>query len=116
MGLHRPSSREMANITDRPPVDEEFRRSHPQIYAYLCDDKYETGEKRKRATLTLFAAEGMWKCSLRDVDNARVLFLSAPTMPLLYDALEEALSSSEAVWRADRYTGAPAATRMKKKT
>jgi len=60
------------------------------------------GKPRETASVTVFVEDGVCKAAFSDRDGGYVLFRSSPSLEGLWDALEDALTSGKADWRASR--------------
>lgn len=78
-----------------------FGDTRPCLAAWMTETET-NGRARITASLTLFTEDGKVKAALADRDGGYVLFRSAETTEGLLDALEEALSSGKADWRASK--------------
>lgn len=87
----------------------------PALAEHLAANCYE-GEAvgtRETSTLLIFCQDGSWKGCLRDRQERRTLWVATNGLFEIFDALENALCDSSAVWRDDRMSGAPEAKRQK---
>ncbi len=80
--------------------DEHLGKTHPAILLMLTATADDGGKPRKTSTLTVVAEDGLFKGGLRDRENEASLWRSAKTFEGLLGALEDALTSGEADWRA----------------
>lgn len=74
----------------------------PAIQEWLTGTAYEDGKPRQTATIMLLAEAGRWKAWVHDRDSRRSAWLSSEGLGDLFVALERALASGVADWRADR--------------
>lgn len=97
----------------RSATDEGFARDHPVLYDYLTTTCWDDDPKQPRQTSTLliFAADGCWKCCLRDRAECCCCWCAAPTIGELLAVVERELGDGTAVWREDRLSGAAEAKR-----
>lgn len=96
-------------------VDDQFAKKHPTVLEVLTTRAVVDGSETNRVSLSLFTQDGQWKAILKDKKDALCLWVTAPTMALLWASIEACLIDPETVWRKDRYAGAAAANRVKKK-
>jgi hypothetical protein len=94
--------------------DEELGASWPALYEFLRETCYEGDPTQPRVTPTLliFGLDGGLRGCLRDRDQSRCCWVSAPTLGDLLGILDRELGDGTAVWRADRLSGATEATRL----
>lgn len=81
-----------------PPAD--LVERFPALWEYLSLDRWEDGKARALSSLTVFWGDGRLKCCLNDKANNRCLFASGESLAALLTALEAALASDTADWRA----------------
>lgn len=81
-------------------VDAEGAKVYPAIILMLTATADDEGKPRKTSTLTLCAEDGLFKGGIRDRENEASLWKSARTLNGLLMALEDALTSPDAEWRA----------------
>lgn len=81
--------------------DLEFESRWPAIWEYVTARTFQ-GKPRETATLLVFREEGAWKACLCDRETERVLFRSGDSFKVLLDAVEAALVSPRADWRASK--------------
>lgn len=87
----------------KPPLDDpEFRTNFPTLYEYLTQTKWDSGEPRLTATLSVFVDQGAMTVCLNDRSNNRSLFANEPALFACFASLEEALASDTAEWKNRR--------------
>jgi len=74
----------------------------PEVYAHLVATAYPEGTRRLTSTLLIFAEDGLVKVMLKDRDNARLCFVSGPSLLDALASLEKGLVTDKLDWRADR--------------
>lgn len=84
------------------PVDPGLEKEHPNLWAYLYQDKYDDGTIRRTATLLVFLDEGFVKACLNDRENNRSFFKASGSLNGVLAELEEALETGTADWRAKK--------------
>lgn len=82
-------------------VDSEFSQAYPACWEYLTVRVFR-GSPRQTSTILFFREDGQWKVCLSDRDTDRVLFRSGDSVSDCFEALEKALASPRADWRASR--------------
>lgn len=90
-----------------------LRLRHPGLSEHLTATAYEDGTPRQTSTVLIFAAEGVWKATLRDREEGRCLWVAADSFDELWTVLEASVNDPAAVWRDDRLSGADTAKRRK---
>lgn len=110
--MKRPKKDEIPTPS-RSAVDNDFGREHPVLHDYLTVVFWDDDPKQPRVTSTLlvFGQDGCWKACLRDRALGRCCWCAAPSVAELLAALERELAEGKAVWRLDRLSGAPEASR-----
>lgn len=93
--------------------DPEFEQLYPVLAEYLFCTCYDDDPRQPRvtATLLLFGQDGCVKACLRDRAEGVCAWAAAPSVTELLGVLERELANDTAVWRLDRVSGAPEATR-----
>jgi hypothetical protein len=77
-------------------------KAFPQLAEFMTCAMFEgSKERRESPTVTLWAAGGQWKASVKDREEGLVLWLSAPGFRELVQLLEDFCQSSDAPWRHD---------------
>jgi hypothetical protein len=90
-------------------VDPVFSQEYPTLWDHLTQRKWDDGSERRTSTITLFADGACAKGLLKDRDAGLCLWIAAPTLLGLFEALELALCDAETEWRVDRqFEGQPA--------
>lgn len=100
-------------LSTRSAADDEFRGQYPTLFDYLTATCYDDDPKQPRitATLLLFGQDGCWKACLRDRAECCCAWAAGPSITELFGVLERELADDTVVWRLDRLSGAPEATR-----
>jgi len=81
-------------------VDVKFMKEFPLFFEHLTADRYESGEKRDRSTISLFIDDATFKCSLNDRQEQRTLYRAGNTVQEALLSLELALLEGSAdAWR-----------------
>jgi len=80
--------------------DPKFAAAYPMLTEHLADTTWDDGSTRVPSTITLFLEDGLVKLALNDRDSERSLYRSGETLQEALRAIEKALSSSGADWRA----------------
>ena len=114
--LRSPMKKRDKNAESKPgraASDEELRASHPELYDYLTCLYFDgdTSQPRATSTLLVFCQDGVWKGCLRDRAEGVCAWVAAPSFQCLLDVLDKELAGGTAVWRLDRASGAPEASR-----
>lgn len=77
-------------------------KSFPKLAEFMTTATFEGGKDRRESpTVTIWAAGGTWRASVKDRAEGLVLWLSAPDVLELFGMLEEFVLSAEAPWRHD---------------
>lgn len=82
--------------------DSESAMRYPLITEFLCYDKDDDGDARKRGTMTLMSIDRGWRVVLNNKDTGESLWAAADSMAGLLDALELELMADEPNWRDAR--------------
>lgn len=98
--MKRPEKQVSDSPLSHAPVDE-LVSSHPYLAEWLTDATWDDGEKREAPTVTLWAQDGGWRCSLRDRALKRVAWLTAPSLIDLLAMADELLNNPDFRWRND---------------
>lgn len=100
-------------VPTRVVSDEEFERLYPTLAEYLFCTCYDDDPKQPRvtSTLLLFGQDGCVKACLRDRAEGLCAWAAGPSVLELLAALDRELRDDTVVWRLDRASGAPEATR-----
>lgn len=83
-------------------MDSLFVLGHPTLMSYLNDVVYETGERRRTSTLTIFCEGGRMKLCLSDRDTNRTAWATGESLEDALASLELQLESGRADWRESR--------------
>lgn len=94
-------------------ADPEFEQQYPTLAEYLFCTCYDDDPKQPRVTSTLlvFGGDGCVKGCLRDRAEGVCAWAAATSVSELLAVLERELAADTCVWRLDRLSGAPEATR-----
>lgn len=80
-------------------VDMAFAADFPATWEFLTCCQLANGVARQTATVSLFAADGVFKAFLNDRETGKCLCVASRTVVGLWDALEAALTSDDPGWR-----------------
>lgn len=94
--------------------DPDAQREFPTLWDHLTQTRWEDGTARIPSTLMIFVADGMVKVMLRDRAEGLCLWVSAPNLASVWDAIELSLSDPSVEWRMDRQMEGQKASRVKK--
>lgn len=83
-------------------MDSEFEKDYPHLFAFLTADTWEDKTTRTTGTLLLFTQDGYLKACLNDRALDRSCFVSAPSLTLLFDLVEDGLEEDHLEWRKRR--------------
>jgi len=86
----------------------------PHLAEFLTTATFEDGTRRESPTVTIWAAGGQWKCSVKDRAESLVMWLSAEKLQELMQMLELFVLESDAPWRNDDFTSEQKGKRIKK--
>lgn len=90
----------MNKAKDTPAAhDEKLEAECPLLHSLLTQTSLGNGRFRKPCTLSIFAADGVWKASLNARDEGLVLLAAADVMAALPEALETLLNLDVIPWR-----------------
>lgn len=84
-------------------VDEKMANETPLLYLLLTARMASGTKARKTCSLTIFAADGVWKASLNERDKGLVLWASADELAALPGALEALLEATPIPWRSSSF-------------
>lgn len=112
-------------LANKPPVnaatgaavyedDKPFRIKYPRLWSFLTDQRWEGGEERRPATVSIFPDGGCFKIMLKEPNWGLILFAASNTPSDLFAALEARLNDSGADWRVDRRAAGEQAKRVKR--
>jgi len=92
-------------------------KSFPKLAEFMTSATFDGGKDRRESpTVTIWAAGGTWRASVKDRAEGLVLWLSAPDVMELIGMLEEFVLSPEAPWRHDEQAHERNGKRVAKKT
>lgn len=80
--------------------DEAFAKKYPQLVMWLTDDRWEDGTARELSSLSVKYQEGTVLMALNDQDGKRTLYKAAGSVAEGFQAVEKALQTGAAEWRA----------------
>ena len=86
-------------------VDVKFQKAYPTVWDYVVQSKWDDGTPRETGSIMIFVQDGCFKGMLRDKDAGCVLWVAAPSIFGVLEAMEAAVSSPTADWRMDRQAG-----------
>lgn len=87
----------------------------PQLAEFMTAAVYEGGKDRRESpTVTIWAASGQWKASVKDRAEGLVLWLAADTLRNLLVLLDSFVLEPGAPWRHDEYGHERNGKRVKK--
>jgi hypothetical protein len=75
------------------------------LYSLLTDKSVANGKARRTCSLTIFAADGVWKASLNERDRGMTLWASADQLQTLPEALEALLEETPVPWHISNFGG-----------
>lgn len=93
------------------PPDEKFQAEYPALWEFLTLAKGDDGKPRKTATLTIFVADGCFKTSLNDRQEACSCFGSGDSFDEALSVLEASIVDGLAEWREWKQDGSSGARR-----
>lgn len=80
----------------------DLSKTFPQLAEFLTAAVFEgSKERRESPTVTVWAAGGQWKASVKDREEGLVMWLAAPGLLELLQLMEDFCQSPEAPWRHD---------------
>lgn len=85
--------------------DVELEGRCPLLFSLLTCTSPEKGRTRRVCTMSVFAADGVWKASLNERDRELVLWASSDALASLPDALEAQLALDPIPWRSSSQRG-----------
>ena len=100
--LERPKKGPEASAPTPGVLDGTLEKDYPNVWAHLYQDRYDDGTPRKTSTLLFFLDEGKCKVCVNDREMNRSFFRAAAGLYDALEAVEEALESGSADWRARR--------------
>lgn len=100
--MQKPKTAPTPQGQDTPWQDKEFSADYPFLYAFLSENLWDDGTPREPGTLTLFTNDKVLKAVLNDRAANRSAFITAPTLTLLFDAMDGGLEADALEWRSRR--------------
>ncbi len=88
--------------TDPAPDPQGCIDRFPATYEFVTTALWDDGKKRETGTVMVLAEGGRWKAWVHDRDGKRSCFVSAPTFPSLFEAVEDVLANGAGDWRSDK--------------
>lgn len=98
--MKRPDMKNTDKSEHVPVADDGFTKKYPTLHMYLTDAAWEDGSSRECSTISLFVEEGRFKAAMNDKALKRSVYVAADTLTGVLQALEKAVGSPEADWRA----------------
>lgn len=77
---------------------------YPNLAEFMTCGVYEDGTTREAPTLTIWAAGGQWKCTVKDRAEGLVMWLSAEKLLELLALVEQMCLEEDGPWRVDDYS------------
>jgi len=97
--------------------DTGLKESFPNLAEFMTAALFEgSKDRRESPTVTIWAAGGQWRASIKDRAEGLVLWLSAPAIGELLTMLEDFVLSADAPWRHDDQAHGNNGKRVKKGT
>lgn len=91
-----------------------LKGNYPQLAEWLTAAVYDDGSRRESPTITIWAAGGQWRLSLKDRAEGLVMWLSAEKLLEVMQLAELFVLSEEGPWRVDDYADKDKGKRVKK--
>lgn len=110
--LSQPKPGEQWKRAQTPWEDPEFLSSYPNLFAYMTQERWESGTVRQTATLTVFADTGALTVILNDRANGRSLFVQEGSLFSALVKIETDLAEGTADWRIKRNSQNPFDTKV----
>lgn len=80
----------------------DLKELYPNLAEFMTAALFEgDDETRESPTLTVWAAGGLWKASVKDRAEGLIMWLSAESVTELLSLLEDMVLNPEAPWRHD---------------
>lgn len=96
------AKREASGLNGRPD-DKSFAVRHEALISWLFDDKYATGEKRKRGTLSIRGENAAFTISILDQDAEESAYVSGKTFLEALDNACHAIGAPDTKWVPWKY-------------
>jgi hypothetical protein len=100
--VKRPFSGKAGELPPLPPVDEEFSRLFPNLWAMMSETQWDDGSPRVPSTMYWYMEDGAWVLVFNDKDMRLVSFRRGDTFNDVLLALECALREDRVDWRRDK--------------
>lgn len=97
--MKKPTLKEEDKVSLTKWIDSEFEKDYPWLFAFLTAELWEDKSARATGTLLLFTQDGYLKACVNDRDLNRSCFVSAPSLTLLFDLIEDGLAEDHLEWR-----------------
>lgn len=94
-----------ANGDGNAPPPGSTLSSLPSLYSYLTESKWDDGQARELATITIFCQDGRWKVFLNDKATNRICCLTGQTVEEVLLSLDEGLRTDDLDWRTPKDDG-----------
>ncbi len=106
------SRKTLAEMTQSTAMDADAPAAHdpslngrcPMLHDLLTVRVLPGGKRRATCTISIFAADGVFKASLNEKDRGLVLWAAADELGSLPDALEALLAETPIPWRRSAYS------------
>lgn len=95
--LHKTASTRTAHVGT---VDAGTRKKYPGLVELLSDEADCEGVNRELSSITIKWQEGTWRAAVHEPNLEMSLWVSAPTLDTLLQALEQRIEAEDADWRA----------------
>ncbi len=106
--LKQPAPGEQYRRAGVPWNDPEFLDGYPVLYAYMTEEKWESGSPRQTATLTIYCNNSELTIILNDRSNLRSVFIQEESLFSALTELNRQLETNECDWRAKKnWAGTP---------
>lgn len=100
--LTKPKDAQRKDQAPQELADKAFEGSHPHVFAFMAQTRWEDNTIRETGTLTVFVQDGTWKMAINDRDANRSAFIAAANWTQLLATLEEKLEDGTLDWRAKK--------------
>jgi len=90
---------------DAMVADPVFSKKYPTLWAYMSQTKWEDGTDRLPAGIMVFLQDGIFKARFTENETGKLLWIAAPSIFGVLEALEMALNVPQPDWRNDRRAG-----------
>jgi len=96
--MQKPDTRN-GTVGGDKPLTGAFLADFPLTWSYLTDDKWDSGERRERATLLIIADGGTIKVWVGDKACKRSAWVTGESLEQAFTILEEQLGTNSVAWR-----------------